>query len=72
MLIPIFQPQDYIVMALKSAGRHSPFAQTPALRIMLNSVVHRWGDLREKPLHNRIFSSIDDLEIHFESSLAGT
>ena len=35
-------------------------------------VEHRWGELREKPLHNRIFSSIDVLEIHFESSLAGT
>ena len=38
----------------------------------LNPVEHRWSDLREKPLHNLIFGSIDALEIHFESSLAGT
>jgi len=28
----------------------------------LNPVEHRWGDLRYKPLHNRIFSSIDVLD----------
>lgn len=59
-------------MALKSAGRHTPFAQTPALRTRLNPVEHRWGDLHEKPLHNLIFGSIDVLEMHFESSRAGT
>jgi hypothetical protein len=37
-----------------------------------NPVEHRCGDLREKPLHNRIFSSVDVLEINFESSMAGT
>ncbi|MEK6639551.1 MAG: hypothetical protein AABZ17_02650 [Nitrospirota bacterium] len=38
----------------------------------LNPVEHRWGNLREKPIHNWIFSSIDVLEIHFESLMAGT
>ena len=38
----------------------------------LNPVEHRWGNLREKPIHNLIFSSIDVLEIHFESLMAGT
>jgi hypothetical protein len=38
----------------------------------LNPVEHRWGDLREKPLRNRIFSSVDVLESNFESSMAGT
>jgi hypothetical protein len=27
----MLRSQDYIVMALKSAGRHPPFAQIPAL-----------------------------------------
>ena len=38
----------------------------------LNPVEHRWGELREKPLQNRIFSSVDVLEINFKSSMAGT
>jgi hypothetical protein len=59
-------------MALKSAGLHTPFAQIQPYSPGLNPVEHRWGDLCEKPLHNRIFSSIDVLEIHFESSMAGT
>ncbi len=44
-------------MALKSAGRHPPFAQIHALLTRANPVKHRWGDLREKPLHKLIFSS---------------
>ena len=58
-------------MALKSVGRHTPFTQIHPYSPGLNPVEHRWGDLREKSLHNRIFSSIDVLEIHFESSMAG-
>jgi hypothetical protein len=38
----------------------------------LNPLEHRWGNLREKPIHNWIFSSIDVLKIHFESLMAGT
>jgi len=45
-------------MALKSAGRHPPFAQIPALLTRAQPTVkHRWGDLREKLLHKLIFSS---------------
>ena len=59
-------------MALKRAGRHTPLTQIQPYSPGLKPVEHRWGDLREKSLHNRIFSSIDVLEIHFESSMAGT
>ncbi len=46
-------------MALKSAGRYTPFVQTPPYSPGLNPVEHRWGDLCERPIQNRIFSSID-------------
>ena len=72
-------PQDRIVMVLDGAGWHQSQALTPAnnLRLLtlppyspeLNPVEHLWDDLREKSFHNRIFDSIDALELHLESSL---
>ena len=72
-------PQDRIVMVLDGAGWHQSQALTPAniLRLLtlppyspeLNPVEHLWDDLREKSFHNRIFDSIDALEIHLEASL---
>jgi len=72
-------PQDRIVMVLDGAGWHQSQPLTPAnnLRLLtlppyspeLNPVEHLWDDLREKSFHNRIFDSIDALEIHLESSL---
>jgi len=72
-------PQDRIVMVLDGAGWHQSQALTLAnnLRLLklppyapeLNPVEHLWDDLREKSFHNRIFDSIDALEIHLESSL---
>ena len=66
-------------MALDGAGRHQRQALTLAiiLRLLklppyspeLSPVEHLQDDLREKSCHNRIFDSIDVLEIHLESSL---
>ena len=72
-------PQDRIVMVLDGAGWHQSQALTLTnnLRLLklppyapeLNPVEHLWDDLREKSFHNRIFDSIDALEIHLEASL---
>lgn len=61
------------------AGWHQSQALTLAnnLRLLklppyspeLNPVEHLWDDLREKSFHNRIFDSIDALEIRLESPL---
>ena len=59
-------------MALKRIGRHTPFAQNHARLTRVQPGGAPLCDLREKPLHNRIFSSVDVLEINFESSMAGT
>jgi transposase len=37
----------------------------------LNSVEHLWDELREKSFGNLVFSSLDALENHLESSLLG-
>ena len=60
-------------------GRHQRQALTLAntLRLLklppcspdLSPVEHLQDDLREKSSHNRIFDSVDPLEIHLESSL---
>lgn len=44
-------------MALKSAGDTLRLPKFPPCSRGLNPVKHRWGDLREKPLHKLIFSS---------------
>jgi transposase len=72
-------PQDRIVMVLDGAGWHQSQALTPAtnLRVLtlppyspeLNPVEHLWDDLRETSFHNRVFDSLDALELHLESSL---
>jgi DDE superfamily endonuclease len=36
----------------------------------LNPVEHRWDDLREKSFPNRVFDSIESLEVHLEQALA--
>ena len=66
-------------MALNGASRHQRQALTLAntLRLLklppyspeLSPVEHLQDDLREKSSHNRIFDSVDPLEIHLESSL---
>jgi transposase len=72
-------PQDRIVMVLDGAGWHQSQALILAnnLRLLtlppyspeLNPVEHLWDELREKSFHNRVFDSIDALEIHLEASL---
>ncbi len=72
-------PQDRIVMALDGAGWHQSQSLTLAdnLRLLklppyspeLNPVEHLWDELREKSFHNRVFESIDALELHLSDSL---
>ena len=35
----------------------------------LNPVEHLWDELREKSFHNRVFKSIEALELHLSGSL---
>ena len=66
-------------MVLDGAGWHqSESLQLPDnLRLLtlppyspeLNPVEHLWDDLREKSFHNRVFETIDALELHLSDSL---
>jgi transposase len=78
-------PNDRIVMVLDGAGWHKsktlkipenmkllPF---PPWSPELNPVENVWEELREKHFHNRVFSSLDDVEeqllhglIHLEAN----
>ena len=72
-------PCERILMVLDGAGWHrSHELVLPAnLRLLklppyspeLNPVEHLWDDLREKSFHNRVFDSIDALEVHLEAAL---
>lgn len=66
-------------MALVGAGWHQRqalllvnthrFLKLPPYSPELNPVEHLRDDLREESFHNRIFDSVDALDIHLESSL---
>lgn len=60
-------PQDRIVMVLDGAGWHQ--SESLPYSPELNPVEHLWDDLREKSFHNRVFESIDALELHLSGSL---
>lgn len=70
---------EHIIMILDGAGWHTSGLLTvpdnikllslPPYSPELNPVEHIWDDLREKAFHNRVFDSIDTLELHLESSL---
>ncbi len=72
-------PDERLIMILDGAGWHkSKQIQLPSnLRVAflppyspeLNPVEHLWDDLREKFFHNRVFDSIDALEIHLADAL---
>ena len=72
-------PQDRIVMVLDGAGWHQSQSLKLAenLRLLklppyspeLNPAEHLWDELREKSFHNRVFESIDALELHLADSL---
>ena len=72
-------PHDRIVMVQDGAGWHQSESLCLAdnLRLLklppyspeLNPVGHLWDDLREKSFHNRVFESIDALEIHLADAL---
>lgn len=72
-------PQDRILMVLDGAGWHQSESLQLAdnLRLLklppyspeLDPVEHLWDDLREKSFHNRVFESIDALELHLSNSL---
>lgn len=72
-------PGERIVMVLDGAGWHQSqeLVQPANLRLLklplyspeLNPVEHLWHELREKSFHNRVFDSIEALEVHLENAL---
>jgi len=73
--------EDNIVMVLDGAGWHTTdkLAAPSNMRLLLlppyspelNPVEHLWDELREKYFHNRVFSSLADVEQHlFETLVA--
>jgi hypothetical protein len=72
-------PQDNIIMILDGAGWHKGGElQVPGnVRLLflppyspeLNPHENLWHEIREKYFHNRVFSSLIDLERHLESAL---
>ena len=72
-------PGERIVMVLDGAGWHQSqeLVQPANLRLLklppyspeLNPVEHLWDELREKSFHNRVFDSIEALEVHLENAL---
>jgi transposase len=71
--------EERILMILDGAGWHTSGLLTipdnmrllslPPYSPELNPVEHLWDDLREKEFHNKVFESIDSLEVHLESAL---
>lgn len=72
-------PEDRIIMILDGAGWHTSRLLTvpdnmrliplPPYSPELNPTEYLWDELREKSFHNRVFNSIDALEVHLEVSL---
>lgn len=72
-------PEDRIIMILDGAGWHTSRLVTvpdnmrliplPPYSPELNPTEYLWDELREKSFHNRVFNSIDALEVHLEVSL---
>jgi hypothetical protein len=72
-------PEDRIIMILDDAGWHTSRLLTvpdnmrliplPPYSPELNPTEYLWDELREKSFHNRVFNSIDALEVHLEVSL---
>jgi transposase len=72
-------PKDYIVMVLdgagwhKSTGLHIPknmqLLPLPSYSPELNPVENIWEGLREKNFHNRVFASIEAVELQLLSGL---
>jgi hypothetical protein len=72
-------PEDRIIMILDGAGWHTSrlFTVPDNMRLIplppyspeLNPTEYLWDELREKSFHNRVFNSIDALEVHLEVSL---
>ncbi|KXU38757.1 transposase [Ventosimonas gracilis] len=71
--------QDNIVMVLDGAGWHTTgeWVVPPNMRLLflppyspeLNPVEHVWDELREKYFHNRVFSSLEEVEEHLLEAL---
>jgi hypothetical protein len=72
-------PEDRIIMILDGAGWHTSrllnvpdnirLIPLPPYSPELNPTEYLWDELREKSFHNRVFNSIDALEVHLEVSL---
>jgi len=71
--------EENVLMVVDGAGWHrSQAIRLPCnLRLLflppyapeLNPVEHLWDDVREQAFHNRVFDSIESLEIHLEQAL---
>jgi transposase len=74
-------PNDRMVMVLDGAGwRKSKTLKIPQnMKLLplppyspeLNPVENAWEELREKHFHNRVFSSLDDMEEQAEKEAPG-
>lgn len=78
--VALRHPDEFLVMIMDGAGWHTAkdlhipenmhILFLPPYSPELNPVEHLWDDLREKDFWNRIFATIEALEIHLMHSLA--
>lgn len=72
-------PDEHIVMVIDGAGWHRSHSlkapeniyllKLPPYAPELNPIEHVWDELREKYFHNRVFNSLDALELHLMTAL---
>lgn len=78
--VALRHPDEFIVIIMDGAGWHTAKDLTipenmhilylPPYSPELNPIEHLWDDLREKDFWNRVFGTIEALEIHLMHSLA--
>ena len=78
--VALRHPVEFLFMIMDGAGWHTArdlqipenmhVLFLPPYSPELNPVEHLWDDLREKDFWNRIFATIEALEIHLMHSLA--
>ena len=77
--VSLRHPDEHIVMVIDGAGWHRSAAlrapaniyllKLPPYAPELNPIEHVWDELREKFFHNRVFQSLDALEVHLMMAL---
>ena len=78
--VALRHPDEFLVMIMDGAGWHTArdleipenmhILYLPPYSPELNPIEHLWDDLREKDFWNRVFATIEALEIHLMHSLA--